>query len=96
MNAGIAVLAGAQLSTVDEDFARSLGLEQGILAVRVPSGTAAADAGLRSGDMITAVNGVSVKDMAPLRRAFVEGGARDVRLTVATRGAPPRVITVRW
>ncbi len=93
---GMAVIAGAQLSVVDEVLAQTLGLEAGLLALRVPAGTPAADAGLRPGDVIRAVNGAPVRDLAPLRRAFSSGRTREVRLTVMARGAMPRVIVVRW
>ena len=97
---GMAVLAGAQLSVVDEDFAQRLGVEPGVLVLRVPMGTPAAEAGLRPGEVIRAVNGVPVRDMTPLRRALGNtsgaSGSRDVKLTVSARGAAPRIVTVRW
>ncbi len=93
---GMAVIAGAQLSVIDDEFAQSMGLESGLLALRVPAGTPAADAGLRPGDVIRAVNGTPVRDLAPLRRAFSSTQSREVRLTVVTRGTAPRVLVVRW
>jgi hypothetical protein len=93
---GMAVIAGAQLSVVDDEFAQSLGVEPGVLVLRVPPGTLAADAGLRPGDVIRAVNGTPLREMAPLRRAFSSTGTREVRLTVSARGAAPRIVTMKW
>jgi hypothetical protein len=89
---GVAVLAGAQFATMDVDFAQSLGLEPGVLVLRVPAGTPAADAGLKAGDVVRTVNGLAVRDVNVLRR--VMQGARDARLQVQARGAAPRVVTI--
>lgn len=90
---GVAVLAGAQFATMDTEFAQSLGLEPGVLALRVPAGTPAADAGLRSGDVVRAVNGRAVRDVSELRRALAI--SRDAaRLTVQGRGSSVRVVVL--
>jgi len=89
---GVAVLAGAQFATMDADFAQSLGLEPGVLVLRVPAGIPAADAGLKAGDVVRTVNGLAVRDVNVLRR--VMQGARDARLQVQARGAAPRVVTI--
>ena len=92
----MAVLAGAQLVVVDEELAISLGVEPGVRVVRAPTGTPAADAGLRVGDMILAANGVPLRELAPLRKVFSGAGAREVKLTVSARGGSPRIVTIRW
>jgi S1-C subfamily serine protease len=93
---GMAIFAGARLSEVSEALSATLGIEPGVLVLDVPAGTPAADAGLRPGEVIRAVNGVPVRAMGPLRQAFVASGTREVRLTVSARGAPPRIVTMRW
>jgi S1-C subfamily serine protease len=93
---GMAILAGAQLSVIDEEFAEGMGVEPGVLVLRVPRGTPAADAGLRPGDVIRALNGVPLRDMAPLRQALGSQRTGQVKLTVNAKGAPPRIVTVRW
>jgi hypothetical protein len=93
---GITVLMGAQLTAIDEEFAQSLGVEPGVLVLRVPVGSLAADAGLRSGDVIRAVNGRPVRDLGLLQRAFNASGAHDVRLTVGTKGSGARTVWVKW
>ena len=94
---GIAVLAGAQLSIIDDEFAQGIGVDgPGALVLRAPLGTPAADAGLRAGDVIRLVNGQPVRELAPLRRAFSMNGSREVKLTVSSRGSPSRVVVVKW
>lgn len=93
----MAVLAGAQLSIIDDEFAQGIGVDgPGALVMRAPAGTLAADAGLRAGDVIRLVNGQPVRDMAPLRRAFSANGSREVKLTVSSRGTPSRAVVVKW
>jgi len=90
---GVTVLAGAQFATMDTEFAQSLGLEPGVLVLRVPTGTPAADAGLRSGDVVRAVNGRVVRDVVELRRALAV--SRDAaRMTVQGRGSAARVVVL--
>lgn len=90
---GVTVLAGAQLATMDAEFAQSLSLEAGVLVLRVPAGTPAADAGLKAGDVVRAVNGQTVRDVSGLRRALAM--SRDAaRLTVQARGAASRVVVL--
>jgi serine protease Do len=91
---GIAVLAGAQFSTIDEEFAASLNLDVGVLVLRVPLGTPAADAGLRAGDVVLSANGVRVRDVSSLRRVL-SGSAREVRLVVQSRNAGERVVILK-
>lgn len=93
---GMAVIAGAQLSVIDDEFAQALGIEPGVLVLRVLPGTPLADAGVRSSDVIRAVNGVPLREMQPLHRAFGATGAHEVKLTVSGKGSAPRVVTVRW
>lgn len=87
---GVAVIAGAQFATIDAEFAESQGLEPGVLVLRVPQGTPAADAGLRAGEVVRSVNGVAVRDVASLRR--IMNAARDVKLVVQSRAAGVRTV----
>ncbi len=92
---GVTVLFGAQLSTVDEDFAESLGMEPGVLLLRVVAGTPFAEAGLRAGEIIRTVNGAAVRDVQSLRR-LIGGAGREARVAVISRSNGQRTVTVRW
>jgi serine protease Do len=63
---------GVQIQPVTAGIAEGLGLKkaQGALVDEVKPGTPAAKAGLESGDVITAVNGTSVKDARELTRTI--------------------------
>lgn len=62
-------LLGVNIHTVTPDVADNLGAKdlQGALITQVVEGSAADKAGLRAGDVITAVNGTPVKSAAELR-----------------------------
>jgi serine protease Do len=76
---------GVSIQDVDENTAKALGLQQpqGALVASVQPGEPAAKAGLRTGDVILALNGEPVKDSSALTRAIgmLKPGER-VRLTV--------------
>jgi S1-C subfamily serine protease len=95
-SAGMAVLAGAQMATIDDEFAQSMGVEPGVLVLRAPAGSLAAEAGLHAGDVIRAVNGRAVRDLTVLQRAFNATGVHDLRLTVLAKGNGARTVWLRW
>ena len=70
-------------------------MEPGILILRAPAGSLAAEAGLRGGDVIRLVNGAPVRDLSLLLRAYHAVGARDVKLTVSARNAAARTVVLR-
>lgn len=92
--AQLTTFAGAQFATVDDDFAQALGMDAGVLVLRVPLGTPAADVGLRSGEMVRAVNGTPVRDAITLRRLLGNGGT-EVRLLVQAKNSGERVVVMR-
>ncbi len=63
---------GVNIQTLTPDIAESmeLGNVQGALVSQVVDGSAAAKAGIKAGDVITAVNGKQVKDAAGLRNSI--------------------------
>lgn len=89
---GMSSLFGAQVITVDDELAQSLALEPGVLVMRVQPGSLAAEAGLRAGEMIRAVNGVPIRELAPLLRIVNIAGTREVKLTVWGRETPVRIV----
>ncbi|WP_337169937.1 PDZ domain-containing protein [Gemmatimonas aurantiaca] len=92
--AQLTTFAGAQFATVDDDFAQALGMDAGVLVLRVPLGTPAADVGLRSGEMVRAVNGTPVRDAITLRRLLGNGGT-EVRLLVQAKNSGERVVVMK-
>ena len=81
---------GVQIQPVTKDIADSLGLKKtvGALVAEPQSGGPAAKAGIKAGDVITAVNGEEVKDARDLAKKI---GAmqpkQDVKLTVLSGGS---------
>jgi serine protease Do len=80
---------GVQIQPVTQDIADSLGLKQaeGALVSEPQRDGPAAKAGIESGDVVTAVNGQSIKDARELARSiggFVPGDA--VKLDVLHKG----------
>ena len=63
---------GVNIQTLTPDIAESMGLAntQGALVSQVVDGSAAETAGIKAGDVITAVNGKPVKDAAALRNSI--------------------------
>ncbi len=88
---------GVQTQDLDEEIAPMLGLQpgRGAVVTRVNLNTPAAQAGLKPGDVITAINGHAVNNRAEL--ASIEGqlpvGAK-VELTITREGKPLTVSTV--
>jgi serine protease Do len=86
---------GVQIQPVTSDIADSLGLKKaaGAMVDEPQSGSSAAKAGIKSGDVITAVNGVQVKDARVLARTIgMMAPDSSVKLDIVRNGEP-RTIT---
>ena len=80
---------GVTIQPVTEELAQSFGLKQakGALINDVIKGSPADKAGIRQGDVITALNGSEVKDPSHLQRQVAEAGiGKAVRVTVFREG----------
>ncbi len=102
---------GVQVQGLDQAIADSLGLRStnGALVDEVVPGTPAAKAGLRSGDIITAVNGAAVKEARDFTRqigalkpgdavdlTFVRGGReQEARLTLGRQQVTEKAIPAK-
>jgi serine protease Do/serine protease DegQ len=90
-------LLGVNIYAVTPDIAQSLGLESatGALVSQVIDGSAADKAGIRTGDVITSVNGQPVKSHAELRNAIGLLRVGDkVDVGLVRDGKPRRVTAV--
>jgi len=86
---------GVQIQPVTSDIADSLGLKKaaGAMVDEPQSGSPAAKAGIKSGDVITVVNGVQVKDARELARTIgMMAPDTSIKLDVV-RDGEPRSIT---
>ena len=87
-------LFGANLSTVSNELATAFDLKVGVLVNDVPEDSPAFRAGLRAGDVITAVGDRAVISLSELRqRAFALSRERAIPLVV-TRNKKSRTVTV--
>jgi Do/DeqQ family serine protease len=80
---------GLSLEPLTPDMATRLGLsqsDQGLVVSRVASGGAAADAGIRQGDVIQEVNRQPVKTLPEFDEALKRSGSRPSLLLVNRRG----------
>ena len=86
---------GVNIQTLTPDIAQSMDLPdntQGALVSQVVDGSAAEKAGIKAGDVITAVNGKPVKDAAGLRNSIglLQHRREGRHLAAARRQAAPR------
>lgn len=86
---------GVSAEAVSGQLATFFGVEAGVLVRDVDDASAAAKAGVKAGDVITAVNGKAVKDAPELRREIADatedatdGSAKEITLNV-TRDKKP-------
>ena len=70
-------VAGAEFEPLGPDLNHE-GLEQGLLVLRVISGTPAWEIGLRRGDVVTEVAGAECNEISDLRAALVQPGEESV------------------
>jgi serine protease Do len=83
-------MLGVTIQPVTSDIARSLGLQEvrGALVNAVQAGSPAEKAGLKRGDVVTAINGQPVRDSNMLRNQIAElGPDAEARLTVVRDGS---------
>ncbi len=88
---------GVNIQSLDEDLAKSLGLDdaKGALVAQVVEGSPAAEAGVQPGDVVTRFNGQEVKDATALSRMVAaENPSESAKLTV-WRDGRSREITVK-
>ncbi len=89
---------GVNIQTLTPDIAQSMDLDdnvQGALVSQVVEGSAAEKAGIKAGDIITAINGRPVKDAGALRNSIgLLAIGEKVDVAVLRDGKPRRVTAV--
>jgi membrane-associated protease RseP (regulator of RpoE activity) len=79
---GMRAVAGAELHELNPELARYFAVERGVLVMNAAENTPARRAGLRAGDVITAVAGEPVTTISQVRRAIERASGSTVRLEV--------------
>jgi S1-C subfamily serine protease len=89
-------VAGAELKTISEGLAKTVGVREGVLVISTEPGTPAFQSGLRDGDVILKADGRTITNVVGLR-AIVERGDGDegVKLVIV-RERRQRELTLRW
>jgi Do/DeqQ family serine protease len=85
---------GVTVQSVSPEMAESLGLKQsgGVIVSAIAPGSAAEHAGLKRGDVITALNGQAVRDMNTLRNRVADAGpGTTAELKIVRDGAEKQV-----
>jgi C-terminal processing protease CtpA/Prc len=91
-------VAGAELNSVTDAWARALGVKQGVVVTRAPASSLAAQSGLQDADVIVKVSGqpvMSVGQVRDLVAAAAEAGERSVELEVVRERRTIR-LPLRW
>lgn len=88
------VVAGAQVRPVG-NLADYFGVSQGVLVLRVESGTVAARSGLQDGDVIVRAGGQSVSTPSGLSRALYHASDTQLQLDIV-RLKKKKSIVLKW
>lgn len=92
--ASLMVVAGAQVRPVG-NLADYFGVSQGVLVLRVESGTVAARSGLQDGDVIVRAGGQSVSTPSGLSRALYHASDTQLQLDIV-RLKKKKSIVLKW
>lgn len=95
---GVGGLAGAQMGTLTAEWGRLTGVTKGVLVMRVPVGSIAAESGLRDADVIVRAAGRTVGTLPELRRLLATAwGNGDRALSIEfVRERKARIGALRW
>ena len=91
-------VAGAELTTITEGLARTIGVRSGVLVTRAPTGGIASESGLQDGDVIQRVAGREVQSVDDVRsqvKLAAETGNHVVELRILRQKKPMKVL-LRW
>lgn len=91
----VAFFAGAEFRTLDADWGEVLGVRQGVIVNEVANGSSAAQAGLKGGDVITALGRSPVASPVTLVQMLGSMNGTEATLSVV-RGRERKTVTLRW
>lgn len=91
----VAFFAGAEFRTLDADWGEVLGVRQGVIVNEVANGSSAAQAGLKGGDVITALGRSPVASPVMLVQMLGSMAGTEATLSVV-RGRERKTVTLRW
>lgn len=88
---------GLRLQKLTPELARSLGVASGtgVVAVSIRSGSPADKAGLKSGDVITQINGMEIKEENEAESALKEGGKNNSSVFLVNRSGTPIFLVIQ-
>jgi S1-C subfamily serine protease len=89
------IVAGAQLTTLTDDFKEVLGTDAGVLVQRVVPESPAAIAGLKGGDVIVEAADRPVTSARLLQRMIGDSEPRTLKLKVVRKGKA-RTVWLKW
>jgi len=89
------IVAGAQLTTLTDDFKEVLGAYAGVLVQRVVAKSPAAQAGLRGGDVIVEAADRPVTNAWLLQRMLGDSDNHTLKLKVLRKGKA-RIVNLKW
>jgi S1-C subfamily serine protease len=92
---GEVFFAGAKFRSLDDDWRELLGVRQGVMVFEVATGSLAARAGLKSGDVVTAIGEEAVTDPMVFAKLLDIGGRREATFSLM-REKKPRSVTITW
>ena len=87
--------AGAEFRTLDADWGNVLGVRQGVIVNEVATGSVAAQSGLKSGDVVTAVGRSPVASPVMLVQMLGAMDGTEATLSVV-RARERKTITLKW
>ncbi len=89
------VFGGAQFIPVSAELSAALGVERGLLVIGTGRGSPAEQSGLRTGDVLVAVDGRPVASPQVFLQAVEESTRHQLRLQLVRRGKPVTAM-LRW
>lgn len=94
-SSALAAVAGAEVFPIGAGFRQVVGVDEGLLVLRVAPGTPSARAGIRSGDVIVSANGTRTPTSDALRAVLESRTSRSAAVLLMRDGSR-QTVTLRW